>query len=202
MNYAGILSSRASPDARIKRDIADVKTVVSAVRQLGQKIVLTSGSWDLLHTGHAEYLRAAREFGTFLVVGVDSDAKIKKRKGPNRPMVGEDERMLMLSHLRYVDLIYLKDVDEKKHQLIEAVRPDVLVVSETSNHSDQKLAEMREFCKELQILEAKSEKGTTARLRTMMHGGLDKLAARLVAELPKLVHETLHDASEKKEDDA
>ncbi len=198
MGYSGILSSESAGASRIIRDITELQDLVAAVRRLGQRIVLTSGSWDLLHTGHAEYLRAAKGHGDFLVVGVDSDEKIKRRKGPHRPIVAEDERAVMLSHLRYVDLVFIKRDGEVQWSLIRAVAPDVLVVSETSDHSAENLSGMRKLCGELVILEAKSQRGTTARLREMLLGGMSDFAQALSAALPKILEESLERVGQKK----
>src|SRR5262245_56837292 len=74
-------------------------------KELGLRIVLTSGTWDLFHVGHAEYLEKSKGLGDILIVGVDSDEKVKARKGPHRPVVPEAERVRILSHLRHVDVI-------------------------------------------------------------------------------------------------
>mgnify|MGYP001584757957 FL=1 len=200
--YGGVLGTEANCAERIKRDIDEVARIVEAAKMLGQKIVLTSGTWDLVHTGHAEYLSRARERGTFLVVGVDSDAKVKKRKGKFRPIVGEDERMVMLAHLRYVNLVVLKHVDAPKWELLKAVRPHVLIVSHTREHKEDEIKGMKEYYGELHVLEAQSQKGTTARLRLMMIDGLEAFAKRLQDEIPRILQDTLSTVSGKKEGDS
>ena len=67
--------------------------LVKHCRGLGLKIVLTQGSWDMVHIGHARYLEEAKRHGDFLIVGTDSDKKIRERKGPDRPVVPQDERL-------------------------------------------------------------------------------------------------------------
>ena len=101
------------------------------------RIVLTSGSFDLLHVGHAKYIEKAAEYGDVLIVGVDSDEKIKSRKGPTRPIVGEDERLRLLSHLRGVGLLTLKHPDEKKWGLIDLIKPDILIVTAETYTADE-----------------------------------------------------------------
>ncbi len=81
--------SKSNPEHRIIRDIDDLIKKVEAIRIFGHKIVLTMGSFDLAHIGHFRYMEVAKQHGDFLIVGVDSDAKIKKRKGPHRPVVDE-----------------------------------------------------------------------------------------------------------------
>src|SRR5690348_2688450 len=102
MYHSGVFASGTNLADRIF-SAAEVVEKVSALRVLKQKIVLTSGTYDIIHIGHANYLEKARAFGDFLIVGVDSDKKVQKRKGPDRPIVPQDERLLMLAHLRHVD---------------------------------------------------------------------------------------------------
>ncbi len=77
---------RSHFEHRYVKELAEVKGVIDAVRAQGLRIVLTSGSFDVIHEGHSMYLEAARSRGDFLVVGVDSDSKVRERKGrPARP---------------------------------------------------------------------------------------------------------------------
>src|SRR5258706_6536345 len=85
-----------SPGSNFKdRYIPDYKTLaklVSHLRGLGLKIVLVQGTYDMVHIGHARYLEEARRQGDVLIVGVDSDEKVRARKGPTRPVVPASER--------------------------------------------------------------------------------------------------------------
>ena len=90
------------------------------------RVVFTNGVFDLLHRGHAEYLEEARALGDRLVVGVNTDASVRRLKGPSRPLVGEQDRAALVRALACVDLVVLFD-DDTPERLIEAVRPDVLV---------------------------------------------------------------------------
>ena len=76
------------------------------------KVVLTMGTFDILHEGHSRYLEAARGFGDFLIVGVDNDEKVRGGRGPWRPAVPELERLRMVTHQRGVGLVTLKPADE------------------------------------------------------------------------------------------
>jgi len=108
-------------------------------RAEGKKIGLVQGSWDQFHIGHQRYIKKAKEKCDYLVVGVDSDDKIRKRKGPNRPLIPEVERYEMIKELgvgpvgKYqsgksvADDIVIKSIDEVKWGLIKLVKPDVLV---------------------------------------------------------------------------
>src|SRR5215210_5417312 len=72
-------------------------------RGAGLRLVLTNGNFDLLHIGHVRYLEAARELGDILVVGINSDASVRTYKGPERPVVPQDERAEIVAALRCVD---------------------------------------------------------------------------------------------------
>ena len=134
--------------------------------------MLTSGSFDLIHLGHVKYLARAKELGGILVVGVDSDAKIRRRKGDDRPMVPEAERLELLAHQRPVDLIYLKHDDEPRWALIKAVEPDVLVLTADHSYSDEDLRGAARSSGEIEVLERQASVTTSERIRQMyMHLG-------------------------------
>ena len=89
-------------------------------------VVLTNGCFDLLHVGHVRYLAAAREQGGALVIGLNSDASVRRLKGPRRPVIPESERAEILAALECVDAVTVFEEDTPL-QLIEALTPDVLV---------------------------------------------------------------------------
>jgi D-beta-D-heptose 7-phosphate kinase/D-beta-D-heptose 1-phosphate adenosyltransferase len=95
-------------------------------RQTGKKIVFTNGCFDLLHMGHVQYFRFAKQQGDILVVAVNTDASIRKLKGEKRPVVNEDDRIAVLEELESIDYL-VKFADDTPLRLIEAIRPDVLV---------------------------------------------------------------------------
>jgi len=105
------------PDARTKLDLWRVAR---------SQVVFTNGVFDILHRGHVEYLEDARALGDRLVVGVNSDASVRRIKGPQRPIVPEGDRLALVAALACVDLAVLFD-DDTPLRLIEAVQPDVLV---------------------------------------------------------------------------
>src|SRR3954449_11974547 len=82
---SGVLSPGVNFADRLVPSLEEMTRTVSHLRGLGYSIVLTSGSFDLIHLGHVKYLARAKELGDILVVGVDSDAKIRRRKGDDRP---------------------------------------------------------------------------------------------------------------------
>jgi rfaE bifunctional protein nucleotidyltransferase chain/domain len=89
-------------------------------------VVFTNGVFDLLHVGHIDLLQAARELGDRLVVGLNSDASVRRLKGPTRPVRNEAERAYVVAALEMVDAVAVFDQDTPL-ELVEALRPDVLV---------------------------------------------------------------------------
>ncbi len=115
------------------KDLGKVRTIDQLVpdlarrRSLGQKIVFTNGCFDLLHAGHVATFQLCKESGDIVVVGLNSDASIKRQgKSGNRPIVPQSERATVLAALADVDYVVLFD-DDTPQKLIEAVQPDVLV---------------------------------------------------------------------------
>jgi len=99
---------------------------VAEVKRAGGKVAFTNGCFDILHYGHAFLMQHARSQADFLVLGLNTDASVRRGKGPDRPYVGEAERSYMLSLYPFVDLVVLFD-DDTPMDLIAALRPDVLV---------------------------------------------------------------------------
>ena len=98
----------------------------NALKLHQQKIVFTNGCFDVLHFGHVRYLLEARKLGDLLVIGLNSDASVRRLKGPSRPINGEKERAFVLAALAFVDYIILFEEDTPEN-LIKVVQPDVLV---------------------------------------------------------------------------
>lgn len=106
--------------------LKQARQIVKSWRLKGESIVFTNGCFDLLHCGHIEVLLAAAEQGSRLVVGLNSDASVRKLKGTNRPVVKEQERALLLAVQTFVDAVVIFE-EETPLSLIEAIVPDVLV---------------------------------------------------------------------------
>lgn len=100
--------------------------VMRARQERGDRIVFTNGCFDILHPGHVTYLAAARTLGDALVVGLNSDASVRRLKGPKRPVLDERERATVLSHLEMIDFVCIFDEDTP-YELISTLQPDVLV---------------------------------------------------------------------------
>ncbi|MDO9081061.1 MAG: D-glycero-beta-D-manno-heptose 1-phosphate adenylyltransferase, partial [Desulfuromonadales bacterium] len=97
-----------------------------AERERGKKIVFTNGCFDLLHVGHVKYLQQARRLGDLLVLGLNTDASIRRLKGSKRPLIDEAERAHILAALGCIDYVVLFD-EETPYELIQLLRPDILV---------------------------------------------------------------------------
>ena len=95
-------------------------------RKNGKKIVFTNGCFDILHRGHVEYLAKAAAFGDVMVVGLNTDASVKRLKGPSRPVNDEYARAFVLAGLEFVSAVVLFDEDTP-YNLIKKVQPDFLV---------------------------------------------------------------------------
>ena len=114
------------------------------LRAAGKKVVFTNGCFDLMHAGHAGYLQFARQQGDVLVVGLNTDASVRRHKGDKRPIVDEQNRARMIAALECVDYVTWFDEDEPK-ELIAELQPDVLVKAEDWAHyiSGREIVEAR-----------------------------------------------------------
>jgi D-beta-D-heptose 7-phosphate kinase/D-beta-D-heptose 1-phosphate adenosyltransferase len=107
-------------------DSAALDRFVRDQRAAGRRIVFTNGVFDLIHPGHVRYLQAARAHGDVLIVGLNSDASVRRNKGPDRPINPEEERAEVLAALTCVDAVAVFDEDTPA-DIIRRVQPDVLV---------------------------------------------------------------------------
>lgn len=109
---------------KVVRDWNELAGALDKYRSSGLTIVSTNGVFDVLHVGHIRYLKAARNLGDCLVVGVNSDACTRRLKGPTRPFVPEDDRMELLAALECVDLVTIFD-EPTPEAMLEIVRPNI-----------------------------------------------------------------------------
>lgn len=103
-----------------------LKRIAQACRRAGKTVVFTNGCFDILHAGHVTYLEKAKSLGKILVVGLNSDASVRKIKGPARPITPEKDRLRMMAALEAVDYVTLFS-EETPLRLIREIRPHVLV---------------------------------------------------------------------------
>lgn len=112
-------------DATKVRGLLELVEIVRERRALGHRVVFTNGCFDLLHRGHTRLLQQARELGDLLIVGLNSDASVRRVKGPSRPVLSEEERAEVLSALASVDYVVFFD-EPDPGSTIAALQPDVL----------------------------------------------------------------------------
>lgn len=188
---AGIFGDHTNFEHRYIDDHKKLARLVEYWRDMGLRIVLTSGTWDLFHVGHARYLELAKEQGDILIVGVDSDAKVRKRKGPHRPVVPEEERVSVLSHIRHVDIITLKGPDDEQDALIRMIRPDVLTISDSTGHPEDALERKAQYCGKIVRLVPQSTTSTTAKVRLLHVDGANRFANALKPRITALIDEVV-----------
>ncbi len=107
-------------------DLALLKTWVKNWQEKGGKVVFTNGCFDIVHLGHIDYLENASKLGDKLVIGVNTDASVKKLKGQTRPVVDENARARMMAAFEFTDAVILFE-EETPEQLIRSICPDILV---------------------------------------------------------------------------
>lgn len=177
-----ILSPAAPFEARFIPDLQQLTTITKNLQDSGYKIVLTQGVYDLIHEGHGKYLERAKAQGDILIVGVDTDELTRKRKGDNRPVVPESERLRMLTFLRSVDIITLRTLEASEADidyLHKALRPDVFVMSTTTKDFPlEKRLEIQEYVGRVEIFEPQAETSSSARIRHLMIDGVAELEVR------------------------
>lgn len=151
------MSEKISPE--LKKLLAKLESE----RSQGKKIVFTNGCFDILHRGHATYLRAARDLGDLLVVGVNTDASVKRLKGENRPINNEDDRAYLLESLASVDYV-IKFGENTPYELLSHIKPNILVKG-----GDYQINEVvgREFAQEVVLIDFVDGYSTTKTIQQM-----------------------------------
>ncbi len=124
MAHAYLIRMRKPSDKIQTR--AEMVTARDALRSNGKSLVFTNGCFDILHVGHVDYLTFSRAQGDALLVGVNSDASVKRNKGEGRPINSEQDRATVLSALESVDYVVIFNEDEPAEMIAEII-PDVLV---------------------------------------------------------------------------
>jgi len=173
----------------------NIREITTTLKDNGYKIVLTQGVWDLLHEGHAKYLQKAKKLGDVLIVAVDTDEVVKYRKGPSRPIVPEKERVKMISHLKHVDLIVMKESKTDNEKLIKLIKPNILVVSKTTKSKiagadfiSRVKKRFGQHCGDVIGLMPQSTTSTTARIRLLTIKGAEDLAKELQKSIENFLY--------------
>jgi rfaE bifunctional protein nucleotidyltransferase chain/domain len=102
------------------------ESLIDSLKNKGKKIVLTNGCFDILHIGHARYLKEAKSLGDILIVGINADLSVKKLKGPDRPLNNEHDRAELLSYFYFIDYVVIFE-EQTADNLILKIRPDIYV---------------------------------------------------------------------------
>lgn len=119
--------SRERPLSKSKiKSQRELKNIIFALKKRGKKIVFTNGCFDLLHYGHVKYLEDAKRKGDILVVGINSDASVRRIKGKKRPIINEQDRLKIIAALESVDYVVLFKEDTP-FNIINLLRPDILI---------------------------------------------------------------------------
>lgn len=92
------------------------------------KKVFVNGTFDLLHPGHLQLLNFAKSHGDYVIVAIDTDDRVKEKKGPTRPVYNQDERAFFLRMLKPVDQVEMFSNDEELESLIKGFQPDIMIV--------------------------------------------------------------------------
>ncbi|MDD3531216.1 MAG: adenylyltransferase/cytidyltransferase family protein [Candidatus Pacebacteria bacterium] len=193
-----ILRGSATFEDRFVSDHDELLEMARILRSMGCAIGYTEGVFDLFHIGHADYLKVGKDAAVkvcssaeqvVLVVGADSDALTKSRKGPGRPIAPEGERCQILGHLRSVDIITVLHEPEVFNRNLH---PEVRIISESTGDNPDK-EDMKRYCDELVCLPPQRPTGTTATIRTLaLEGGvaaIEKVRHKLVTVLEETLHE-------------
>lgn len=110
------------------------------------KKVWVNGTFDIVHLGHIQMLKKAKELGDILIVGIDSDKRVKELKGKDRPINTLISRLELIGAIKYVDEVYSFSSDEQLEILIKTLQPDIMVIGE--EYKDKKIIG-KEFVKEI-----------------------------------------------------
>jgi D-beta-D-heptose 7-phosphate kinase/D-beta-D-heptose 1-phosphate adenosyltransferase len=154
----------------IESKIKDWKNIDRISRRLqsgGKKVVFTNGCFDILHRGHVSYLEKAKALGDFLILGLNTDASVKRLKGESRPINTEVDRAFVLAALEPVDYVVLFDEDTP-YELIKVIEPDVLVKGADYEGKEVVGSDIAREVKLINFIEGKSTTGTIQRIQTCM----------------------------------
>lgn len=147
---------KSTSDAHIK-SFEEIKAIAYRYRKNGKKVVFTNGCFDILHVGHVKYLQEAKSFGDVLIVGLNSDASVKRLKGESRPINVAEDRAYLLAALEAVDFVVPFE-DDTPYELIKMIEPDTLVKGGDYKGKDVVGAE---FSGELRLVDFVDGKSTT-----------------------------------------
>jgi cytidyltransferase-like protein len=179
-----IVGTEVSENARLIEDHSELLAIVDVLREEGYSIGWTVGVYDMHHIGHARYLQKGKECTkafqnrpAILIVGIDSDEFTRQRKGETRPIVPYSERWEMLAHNRSTNIVTKLDSSEENNQLLQAMKPDVVILSFSSvktdfeGYKERMIAKYGPHCGKVEILERQAETSTSARISQVIIDG-------------------------------
>jgi len=125
-----------------------LKLFCDQCRENSKSIVLATGVFDILHPGHLKFLEKSREYGDVLIVGINADI-FARGKGVNRPIQNENERAYLISGFKCVNYVHIFDDGGRTMNLMRLVKPDIFIMSKTSQRKPEDRTEEFEVMKEL-----------------------------------------------------
>lgn len=132
------------------------------------KKVFVNGTFDVLHRGHLLLFEYAKSFGDYLIVAIDSDERIKEKKGPSRPINSLEDRAFMLANLYHIDEVRTFDSDEDLKELVKYYKPDIMVVG--SDWKDKPVIGSQ-YAKELKFFDRIDEYSSTKIIQSIIDRG-------------------------------
>ena len=135
---------------------------------MSMKHIFVNGTFDILHPGHVQLLNYAKSLGDSLTVGIDSDRRVREKKGPTRPINSVGDRAYMLQNLEAVDYIVIFDSDEELERCIKTVKPDIMVVG--SDWKDKSVIGGM-YAAELRFFDRIEEYATTKTIQSIIDRG-------------------------------
>lgn len=131
--------------------------------------VMVNGTFDVLHPGHIALLNTARSYGDHLIVAIDTDRRVRELKGEQRPVNNQNDRRIMLSNLKAVDIVEIFDSKEELITLMERYQPDVYVKGSDWKHDTKSTA--HQYCKEVIYYDRIEEYSTTKIIQSIIDRG-------------------------------
>jgi D-beta-D-heptose 7-phosphate kinase/D-beta-D-heptose 1-phosphate adenosyltransferase len=135
--------------------------------KVSEKKIVVNGTFDLLHRGHIELLKYAKGLGDFLLVLIDSDARVKQLKGNERPINNQNDRKFFLENIKCVDQVWIFDDEDELEELLELYKPDVMVKG--SDYKNQRIVGSH-LCKEILFYD-RTEHSTTKTIQYITNRG-------------------------------
>lgn len=136
---------------------------------LRMKTVMVNGTFDVLHPGHISLLNTARSYGEYLIVAIDTDRRVKELKGESRPINNQNDRRIMLSNLKAVDIVEFFDSKEELIKLMELYKPEVYVKGSDWKHDKGSTAE--KYCKQVIYYDRVGDYSTTNTIQSIIDRG-------------------------------